>query len=98
MCSKIFNRVSDFQRFLIDTITKLKFDVAQVVNTKTATNWINENIQNCAQSKRNNTNLILEPFNLHYVLSINSDDVLSQLGKKLVAVNKFRSNLLSFIR
>lgn len=82
---------------MVNTLTKLKFDMAQVINTTTTTNLSLENLLNTQfqNTSSNMTQTLNEP-DLNDVFPINSFEELNQLEIKLETDKQFRSNLVCF--
>lgn len=81
---------------MINTRTKIKFNLAQVISTTTVTNLIVENIQNSEHLQTTDRNSPFDKFNFYDIFLISSDDELNQLENKLETNEQFRSNLVCF--
>jgi len=84
---------------VVNTLTKLKFDLAQVINTTTATHLSLENLHNISTQLQNTSSNMIQTLNepgLNDVFPINSLEELNQLEIKLETDKQFRSNLVCF--
>lgn len=87
--------VIDFQKFVVSTLTKIKYDINGLMHTVNASHLILDNNQNNLSSLSNNT--FQETFILDEIFPIKTNDELEHFEKKIENDKQFRFNIVGLV-